>query len=150
LGTWSALLEAQGLKDDEDNMGPDDAKTTDFTVTEVSPRGAITVEVKITPQTLNLKSNGRWVTVHIKLPEGYSTADIDVSTILLDGVIKPETTKGSGEGKLVVKFSRAGVITHIKDTYGITGSKFSQTTLTITVEVAGTTFQCSDTIRVKN
>jgi hypothetical protein len=150
LGTWSALLEAQGLKDDEDNMGPDDAKTTDFTVTEVTPRGAITVEVKITPQTLNLKSNGRWITVHIKLPEGYSTADIDVSTILLDGVIKPETTKGSGEGKPVVKFSRAAVITHIQDTYGITGSKFSQTTLTITVEVAGTTFQCSDTIRVKN
>jgi len=150
LGTWSARLEAQGLKDDEDNMGPNAAKSKDFTVTEVTPPKGTTTEVKISPQTLNLKSNGRWVTVHIKLPEGYSAADIDVSTIRLDDVVKPETTKGSGEGKLVVKFSRADVITHIQDTYGITGSKFSQTTLTITVEVAGTTFQCSDTIRVKN
>jgi len=150
LGTWSAMLGPQGLKDDADNMGPNVAKTTDFTVTEVSPPKGITAEVKISPQTLNLKSNGRWVTVHIKLPEGYSTADIGVSTILLDGVVKPETIKGSGEGKLVVKFSRADVIAHIQDTLGITGSKFSQTTLKITVEVAGTTFQCSDTIRVKN
>ena len=150
LGTWSALLEAQGLKDDEDNMGPSIARTTDFTVAEVSPAEGITAEVKINPQTLNSKSNGRWITVHIELPEGYSAADIDVSTILLDAVVKAETTKGSGESKLVVKFSRADVITHIQDTYGITGSKFSQTTLTITGEVAGTTFQGSDTIRVKN
>jgi hypothetical protein len=150
LGTWSAQLAAQGLKDDENNMGPNTAKSTDFTVTEVSPPKGITAEIKISPQTLNSKSNGRWVTVHIELPEGYSAADIDVSTIRLDDAVIPETTKGSGGGKLVVKFSRADVITHIQDTYGISGSKFSDVTLTITVQVAGTTFQCSDTVRVKN
>jgi hypothetical protein len=150
LGTWSARLEAQGLQDDEDNMGPNAAKTADFTVTEVAPLEGITAEVKISPRTLNLKSKGRWITVHIELSEGYSTADIDFSTILLDGLVTPETTKGSGEGKLVVKFSRGAVITHIQDTYGITGSKFSEVTLTITGEVAGTTFESSDSIRVKH
>ena len=148
LGTWSALLEAQGLKDDEDNTGPNVAETTDFTVTEVTQD--ITAEIKISPQTLNLNSNGRWVTVHIELPEGYNAADIDVSTIRLDDTVEPETTKGSEEGKLVVKFSRADVITYIQDTYGTSSSKFSDATLTITGEVAGTTFQGSDTIRVKN
>lgn len=150
LGTWSALLVAQGLKDDEDNMGPNADQSTDFTVTEVTPPEGITAEIKISPQTLNSKSNGRWVTVQIELPEGYSAADIDVSTILLDDEVMPETIKGSGEGKLVVKFSRADVIAYIQDTYGSTGSKFSDVTLTITGEVAGTTFQGSATIRVKN
>jgi hypothetical protein len=150
LGTWTALLEAQGLKDDEDNMGPETDKSTDFTVTEVTSPQEITAKIKISPQTLNSKSNGRWVTVQIELSEGYSAADIDVSTIRLDDVVEPETTKGSEEGKLVVKFSRATVIAHIQDTYGSTGSKFSEVTLTITGEVAGTTFQGSATIRVKN
>ena len=150
LGTWSALLEAQGLKDDEDNMGPETDKSTDFTVTEVTPPQEITATIRISPQTLNSKSNGRWVTVQIELPQGYSEADIDISTIRLDDVVKPETTKGSEEGKMVVKFSRADVITHIQDTYGSTGSKFSDITLTITGEVGGTTFQGSATIRVKN
>jgi len=150
LGTWSARLEAQGLQDDEDNMGPTVAKTTDFTVTEVAPLEGITAEVKISPQTLNLKSKGRWITVHIELSEGYSAADIDFSTIRLDDTVEPETTKGSEEGKLVIKFSRAAVSTHIQNTYGNTGSKFSEVTLTITGEVAGTTFESSDTIRVKH
>jgi len=150
LGTWSARLEAQGLQDDEDNMGPTVAKTTDFTVTEVAPLEGITAEVKISPQTLNLKSKGRWITVHIELSEGYSAADIDFSTIRLDDTVEPETTKGSEEGKLVIKFSRAAVSTHIQNTYGNTGSKFSEVTLTITGEVAGKTFESSDTIRVKH
>jgi len=150
LGTWYARLEPQGLKDTENNMGPDKAKTTVFTVTEFPPTEVITAEVKITPQTLNLKSNGRWVMVHIELPEGYSAADIDVSTIRLDGVVEAETSQVSGEGKLLVKFSRGAVKTHIQGTIGITGSKFSSVNLTVTGEVAGTTFQGSDTIRVKH
>ena len=149
LGIWSARLEPQGLKDTENNMGPDEAKTTVFTVTEVPLSAIITAEVKITPQTINLKSNGRWVMAHIELPEGYSAADIDVSTIRLDGVIEAETSQVSGEGKLLVKFSRGAVKTYIRGSIGSTGSKFSNVNLTVTGEVAGTTFEGSDTVRVK-
>ena len=148
VGTWSARLEPLGLKDAENNMGPDKAKTAVFTVTEVPPAAVITAEVKITPRTVNLKSNGRWVMVHIELPEGYSAADIDVSTIRL-GVVKAETSQVSGEGKLLVKFSRGAVKTHIQGTIGITGSKFSSVNLTVTGEVAGRTFEGSDSVRVK-
>ena len=101
-------------------MGPDEAKTTVFTVTVPQPE-VITTEVKITPQSLNLKSNGRWVMAHIELPEGYSAADIDVSTILLDGVVEPETSKVPGKGKLLVKFSRNAVKIHTQGNYGSTG-----------------------------
>ncbi|MCW4016473.1 MAG: hypothetical protein NWF06_08900 [Candidatus Bathyarchaeota archaeon] len=150
LGTWSALLDAQGLEDDENNMGPDESKAAVFTVTEVLQAEELTVNVKITPQSLNLKSNGKWVTVHIELSEGYSAEDIDVSSILLDGEVEPETSQVCDEGKLVVKFSRDAVQTHIKNTYAIEGSKFSKISLTITGEVAGTAFEDSDIIKVKN
>ncbi|MCZ2807825.1 MAG: hypothetical protein O2V44_00565, partial [Candidatus Bathyarchaeota archaeon] len=149
LGTWYARLEPLGLKDTENNMGPDKAKTTAFTVTEVATLEGITAEVKFSPRTLNLKSNGRWIMVHIELPEGYSAADIDVSTIRLDGVVEAETSQVSGEGKLLVKFSRGAVKTHIQGTIGITGSKFSSVNLTVTGKVAETTFQGIATIRVK-
>jgi hypothetical protein len=149
LGTWYARLEPLGLKDTENNMGPDKAKTAVFTVTEVAPLEVITAAVKITPRTVNLKSNGRWVMAHIELPDGYSAADIDVSTIRLDGVVEAETSQVSGEGKLLVKFSRGAVKTHIQGTIGITGSKFSSVNLTVTGKVAETTFQGIATIRVK-
>ncbi|UCC23254.1 MAG: hypothetical protein JSW23_04155, partial [Planctomycetota bacterium] len=41
---------------------------------------AIEVGMKITPQTLNCESEGRWVKAHIVLPEGYWPEDIDVNT----------------------------------------------------------------------
>ncbi|GAI51359.1 unnamed protein product, partial [marine sediment metagenome] len=142
-------LEPLGLKDSENNSGPDKAKTAVFEVTEVPSPAVITAEVKITPRTVNLKSNGRWVMVHIELPEGYSAADIDVSTIWLDGAVEAETSQVSGEGKLLVKFSRDAVKTYIQGSIGSTGSKFSNINLTVTGEVTGTTFKGSDTIRVK-
>ena len=36
------------------------------------------------PDTLNLTSNGKWVTVFIEMPEGYDVHDIDGSTVLLN------------------------------------------------------------------
>lgn len=37
--------------------------------------------VDIDPDTLNVKSHGRWVTAYITLPEGFDVADIDFSSI---------------------------------------------------------------------
>jgi hypothetical protein len=37
----------------------------------------------IKPDTLNLVSNGNWITAYIELPAGYRVADINVSTIML-------------------------------------------------------------------
>jgi len=71
------------------------------------------------PDTLNLESKGKWVTVNIELPEGYNVGDIDVSTIELfesDTSIPAElhpTEIGDydddGIPDLMVKFDRSSV-----------------------------------------
>jgi hypothetical protein len=42
------------------------------------------------PRTLNLDSNGNWITCYIELPPGYDPRDIDATTILLNEVVSPE------------------------------------------------------------
>jgi len=108
--------------------------------------------VDINPNTLNLKSRGRWITCYIELPGIYGVADIDVSTILLNGVVPAELKPiaigdhdGDGVLDLMIKFNRAAVIRYIMYTLGITNG---EVTLTVTGEVADLAFSGSDTIRV--
>jgi hypothetical protein len=51
-----------------------------------------TATVNITPETLNLKSAGHWITTYIELPKGYNVSDIDVSSIMLNGTIPVDMT----------------------------------------------------------
>lgn len=53
--------------------------------------GEVIVEADIDfdPDTLNLKSKGRWATVYIELPNGYDVGEIDASTVLLEDAISP-------------------------------------------------------------
>jgi len=46
----------------------------------------IEVRMKMTPQTLNPKSKGRWLKAHLVLPEGFTTDDVDADT---PAVIEP-------------------------------------------------------------
>ncbi|MCW4021679.1 MAG: hypothetical protein NWF02_00745 [Candidatus Bathyarchaeota archaeon] len=148
LGTWTALLKAQDLEDDEANTGPNEDKTTTFTVTEKTVPEELTVKIKITPQSLNLKNKGKWIMAHIEITGG-SASDVDVSSIRLEGVIEPETSEIGDEGKLVIKFNRAEVQSYIKDNYE-TSNKFSNIQLTISGKIDGQPFQDSDNIKVKN
>ena len=65
------------------------------------------------PDTLDLGSNGRWVTCYIKLP-GYDVAQIDVGSVLLNYTVSV-ATRGKGfhahlhGDELVVKFERSEV-----------------------------------------
>lgn len=43
----------------------------------------IDADVDIRPDTFNLKSNGRWVTTYIELPEGFDVGEIDTSTLAI-------------------------------------------------------------------
>lgn len=45
----------------------------------------ITATIDFNPDTLNKKSCGKWVTVHIELHSGYNVSDIIISSILLEG-----------------------------------------------------------------
>ena len=110
--------------------------------------------VYISPDSLNLRSRGQWITAYIQLPEDYNTADIDASTILLNGTISPVLDSKYGfvtdsseylvdhnnDGILerMVKFDRATLASLIYESVGMQ----SDVTLTITGKLFdGTQFE---------
>jgi hypothetical protein len=50
---------------------------------------ALEAIIDINPNTLNLKSKGKYFTCYIELPEGYNAKDIDLSSILLENYDRP-------------------------------------------------------------
>jgi len=102
--------------------------------------------VDFKPDVLNLKDKGKWVTVYIELPEGYSVNEIDVSSIRLNGTIQAKlhpTKVGDydkdGVKDLMVKFNRKTVKSILS---------IGTQTITITGTVSGIPFQGTDTIKV--
>lgn len=62
---------------------------TAYTALPLDLKAAIEAEIVVDPQTLELKSQGKYVTAYIQLPEGYDVEDIDASTVAIvaiDGV----------------------------------------------------------------
>jgi len=119
------------------------------------------VAVDIDPDTLNLKSQGKWITAYIQLPEGLNPNDIDATTILLNETIQPVldpmydfVTNPSeylvdhnedGVLERMVKFDRAMVQSFIYNQ----GIRYDNVPLTITGELLdGTPFEGTDVIFV--
>jgi len=121
---------------------------------------SIVAGVDIDPDTLNLKSNGIFVTVYIELPEGYSAEDIDLETVYLEGIpamtdstygfVKdPDLMDHDGDGILerMVKFDRATVINLLIQ--HMSPQVKQKVSLTVTGNLNdGTPFRGSDTINV--
>jgi len=108
---------------------------------EFHVRTSLTVE--ICPKTLNLKSNGKWVTVYITFPEDISADDVDVESLELevDGKSISANWTRAGEGMLMVKFSR-DELKEIVDGLG-------EVEIQVSGElVGGGSFEGFDTIRV--
>ncbi len=107
---------------------------------------ALPAQINIDPDTLNLKSKGKWIKAEIQI-SGYSANQIDVSSIRLNGIIPVDMKsgeikkdgKGHGSSKLKVKFDRTQVQSIVSP--GIV-------TLYISGKVNGTAFVGSDTIKV--
>jgi parallel beta-helix repeat protein len=121
----------------------------------------VIVSIDIDPDTLNLRSKGKWITAYIQLPEGYNPEDIDASTILLNGSIQPVldpkysfVTNSSeylvdhnNDGILerMLKFDRATLASFIYQRVGMQ----SDVPLTLTGKLAdGTPFEGTDTVFV--
>jgi hypothetical protein len=104
--------------------------------------------INIEPDTLSLKNAGKWITCHIELGEEYDVADIDVSTVRLNGQVAAESQPTAigdydddGVADLMVKFDRSAVqkILEVGDAVEVT----------VTGQLTdGTPFEGSDTIRV--
>jgi len=101
------------------------------------PPAAITVAVEIEPDTLNLRSKSEWITCYIELPEDYDAADINVTTVALNGTIPADST---------VKFNRTAVSELILSE----GIMVGNVTLTVSGQLDdGTPFVGSVVIRVR-
>jgi hypothetical protein len=126
---------------------------------ENAPPAELFSTIDIDPDTLNVKSNGEWLTAYIELPEGYDVNDIDVSTIYLVDAIPVDTSApatvgdydSDGISDLMVKFDRTAVVAYLgaeEVTEDETGTDYYEE-LTLTGELTdGTSFEGSDTIRV--
>jgi hypothetical protein len=64
--------------------------------------------IDIDPDTLNLESNGNWITVYIDLPTGYDVNNIDISSIMLDNTLMADWGEVQNT-TLMVKFDRLDV-----------------------------------------
>jgi len=100
--------------------------------------------VDIDPNTLDLKSQGKWITAYVTLPEGYDVGDIDISTVQLDG-IDADWGDDFEDDALMVKFYRDAVIAYLK---GKGLALPADVTLKVTGDLGDLTFEGSDTIRV--
>lgn len=76
----------------------------------------IQAKIDVTPNTLNLKSKGKWITVYIELPQGYDVNNIDVNTIMLNNQVHAEEGAkeigdhdDNGINDLMQKFNRSAV-----------------------------------------
>lgn len=106
-----------------------------------TPSLRIQATVNIDPDSLNLNSNGKWITADIELPAGYSVEDIDITTVKLQGEFAARHSDVQGN-KLMVKFSRKEVTAALSE---------GSVKLTVTGEIyEGPAFEGSDTIRVIN
>jgi len=111
--------------------------------------------IEIEPETLNLRSKGRWITSFIELPIGYSPSDIDVSSIDLNTTIPAEVKPtaigdydSDGILDLMVKFNRTTVINYI---LSVTETPTLSSTLALTLRGKlnnGAPFEGTETIRV--
>ncbi len=124
---------------------------------------SIQAPVDIAPDTLNLGSTGRWVTVYIELAEGYDVSQIDTSSIMLDNVPADPTAPtqigdydNDGVGDLMVKFDRFAAIDYIWSIIHHMGSQISDKRWEVTLTIIGELlndpviiFAGSDTITVE-
>ncbi|MDH5770946.1 MAG: right-handed parallel beta-helix repeat-containing protein, partial [Candidatus Bathyarchaeota archaeon] len=115
----------------------------------------IEASIDIDPDTLNLRSQGRWITVYIELPEDYSVVDIDVSSIRLnetfsvdpDAPIQIGDYDSDGASDLMVKLNRTELTSYL---YNILEVKLDTVTLTISGQLTdGTLFEGSDIVRTR-
>lgn len=97
--------------------------------------------INIQPRTINLQSEGKWLTCRISLPDGYSAADIDVDSLLLEDEIESDSLRiNSGVSGALALFSR-------RDLQDILSPGRLQLTITGRLK-DGTDFTGKDTIKV--
>lgn len=100
------------------------------------------------PDTLNLKSEGKWITVYIELPvgHGYDVSDINLARTFLEGLLDVQHSDIQ-DGVMMVKFDMQDLIIFLESVVGVIPP--DDVPLTITGELKdGRRFEGSDIVRV--
>jgi len=113
-----------------------------YLITTASDR-AIEATVDIDPRVLNLNSEGKWVTCYVELPEGYDVRDIDVGSVLLEGLLGVQRSDIQ-DAVLMVKFDREALATYL-DLLGVVPPVEVELVVTGNL-TGGRHFEGSDTI----
>jgi hypothetical protein len=118
-----------------------DADTRDYIVRYLNM--VIPATIDIDPDTLNLHSNGRWITVYIDLPAGFDVNNIAISTVTLDNTLNAEWCDVQNT-TLMVKFDRL-------DVENLIGSPQVSVELSVEGQLSnGIPFKGQDTIQAIN
>jgi len=141
----------------EETITSDDILTIDEFILQTE------TSIEINPDTLNLKSNGEWITAYIEFPTGYNVGEIELSSInlvsesgdIISSIdLSDPATIGDYDNNvisdLMVKFSRLDVVNY----FGVTDSTEGigndvMVKMSISGELNdGTQFEGSDSIRL--
>ena len=140
-----------------DNAGNVSALSNIASITTLSsqtstaiPSATLTFSLKVKPQTLNLGSQGNWVTVYLMLSGDAKANNIDMGSLLLNNSLKPDSnfvgidrncniTTSQNSSGLLLKFSRTGV-------QNLIGSANGSFILYLTGNIDGQSFVASGAI----
>jgi hypothetical protein len=104
--------------------------------------------VNIHPETLNLRSRGRWITVNVVFPKNYNVSEVDGSTILLNDTLAAEIIHvDPANNTLLVKFNRAALASHILSEANLS-NRFTAISLTVSGTLGDASFLGTDSIKV--
>lgn len=121
----------------------------------------ITATLDIDPDTLNLRSKGKWIIAYIQLSKGYNPEEIDATTILLNETIQPVLDPKydfvTNSSEYLVDHNNDGIIermvkfnrTEVESFISSQGIGWGKVPLTVTGELFdGTSFEGTDIIFV--
>lgn len=142
-------------KDEADNESDLSNVVDGTTLTpQASPSDDLGFTMNLTPESFNLNSQGRWVTIHLFLPSPYRAGNVDLSIVELNGSILPDLSfkglnyfnkgnknKERNSSNLVLKFSRSEFAELVGDSTG-------DFEVIITGEIDGESFSATDTVNV--